>query len=104
MPQYLDSRTQRPRSSIATDEGDIVRAGESGKASGEFLEPVFVNVGKGQCQQRPGRLRAHRRQIAQIYRKNTMANGSRGTAVRKMDAVDQGIDRCNQVAARRRIQ
>ena len=94
-----DRHGQRARGGIAARQQDGRVAGQRGQPLREVVQPGLVTRRQGQRKQEPGRLGAHRREVAEVDGQGLVADRARVGAGRKMHALDQCIGAHREVLA-----
>ena len=100
----LDGDGQRSARGIAAHELHIVFARQLEHPAAEVLKPAGIGLRQRQVQHEPGRLRAHGREIAEIYRQRLVAEGKRIGIGKEMHAGDQQVGSHRQLLAGGRLQ
>ncbi len=90
-----------PLRGVAADQRDVMLRGEFGEAVGKAVDERAIGFRQRQREQRPGRRRAHRGEVAEIDRERFPAEVARAGLCRKMHAGDQRIGADDEVVARR---
>ena len=90
-PVHLDRTAQRTPRGVTAHELHAMCLRQVREARAECLQPAFVDRGKRQAEGRPGRLRPHGREIAQVDGEGLVAERLRIDVVKEMHPGDQGV-------------
>jgi hypothetical protein len=90
-PGQLGRNRQRAAHEIPADDVDTMPGSEFSKTGGETSQPAFIRPGQGNRQHRPGGLRAHGREIAEVHRQQPAADVGGGQVRREVPARHEGV-------------
>jgi hypothetical protein len=102
--EHLYADTEWASSRVTADECNVVLTRKSAEAPSKAIEPGFVCLRKRQRQKRPRWMRAHGREVAEVYSQRAMTDSFCRKVLKKVIAEHERVDRGNELHARRAVE